>query len=145
MQKFVFTDKTRKPGENEINETLGKTLKLWKDIHDYIGRNYDFIPETVFFTKNYGWTVRYRRNGKTLCYLFPGKGTMTALIVLGAKETEKVYLMKERLNKKIMQTVENTEPLHDGRWTWFEINNGEDISSIKILLTAKRKPNPNET
>lgn len=98
------------------------------------------MEELIFFTKNYGWTVRYRKNNKTLCYFFPKRGSFSILIVLGGKEANQVDLIKDKLNKNILQVFENTEQLHDGRWLWIEINNSDDIESFKEILTIKKKP-----
>lgn len=140
MAIHVYIDKLHKPKEEEISMALGMTSFIWDDIHNYIVRNYDFTPELIFFTKNYGWTVRYRKNNKTLCYFFPKRGSFSILIVLGGKEANQVYLIKDRLNKNILQVFENTEQLHDGRWIWIEINNSDDIDSFKEILTIKKKP-----
>lgn len=140
MAIHVYIDKLHKPKEEEISTALGMTSFIWNDIHNYIVRNYDFTPELIFFTKNYGWTVRYRKNNKTLCYFFPKRGSFLILIVLGGKEANQVDLIKDRLNKNILQVFESTEQLHDGRWLWIEINNSDDIDSFKEILTIKKKP-----
>ncbi|MCP4312147.1 MAG: DUF3788 family protein [Bacteroidetes bacterium] len=42
------------------------------------------------FSKNYGWTVRYRKSKKTLISYFPENGAFSVLLVLGQKEADKV-------------------------------------------------------
>ena len=81
-----FLDKSQIPNEDIILAALGQTEALWLDIHEYIRQNYDFIPELIYFTKKYGWSVRYRKGKKTLCYLFPESGAFSILIVLGKEE-----------------------------------------------------------
>jgi hypothetical protein len=135
-----FLDKNHPPSENEIAVALGAAKELWLDIHNYIERNYDFDPELTFFTKKYGWSIRYRRSKKTLCYLFPEKDAFSALIVLGRKEAERIDVEKDRLNETVRSIFENTEQFHDGRWMWIRIKEISDIASIKLLLAAKKKP-----
>jgi hypothetical protein len=60
--------------------------------------------------------------------------------VLGKKESEKVDLIKNKLNVNVKSVFENTEQLHDGRWLWIRALTKKDIKSIIILLEAKRKP-----
>lgn len=135
-----FLDKSQIPSEDVILTTLGQTKVLWLDIQEYIRKNYDFIPELIFFTKEYGWSVRYRKGKKMLCCLFPESGAFSILIVLGKEEAERVDLTKNRLNDAVKQVFENTEQFHDGRWMWIRVIEIGDILSFKLLLTAKTKP-----
>ena len=63
----------------------------------------DFEREKKFYAKKYGWTVRYRKSGRTLCSFFPEAGAFSVLIVLGGKESAKVEAIKERLNTNLFQ------------------------------------------
>lgn len=135
-----FLDKFKKPSETIILTTLGPTKDLWLDIHRYVQQNYDFVPETIYFTKNYGWSVRYRKGKKTLCYFFPESGAFSILIVLGKKEAEQVDSAKDSLNDAVKQVFENTEQFHDGRWMWIRVTDISDIVSLKFLLAVKKKP-----
>ncbi len=128
------------PSENDIDEYIGSRIAMWKDIHEYMSGNYDFLPELAFFTKKYGWTIRYKRKGKTLCYFFPEKEAFSILIVLGNKESDRVIEERSELNKNIGDIFDSTEQLRDGRWLWLRILNKSDIESFKILLTAKKRP-----
>ena len=133
-------NKSEKPSESQMIKFIGSKVDLWESIHKYVNGNYDFRPELVFFTKKYGWTIRYRKSGKTLCYFFPENNAFSILIVLGAKESEKVELIKNKLNKKVKTIFDNTEQLHDGRWMWIRILEKSDIDSLILLLNAKKKP-----
>ena len=109
-------DKTRKPSEEEMVCFIGERARnAWLEIRRFIEDRYDLVPETVFYGAKYGWTVRYRKGGKTLCSLFPEKGGFTVLIVLGKKESEKALSIRDELSSKIQKLLENTEQLHDGR------------------------------
>ena len=77
-------DTTNEPTEEITINFIGKQAsKTWIYLRQFIEENYDFKPETVFYGNKYGWTVRYRKSGKTLCSLFPEKGAFTVLVVLG--------------------------------------------------------------
>jgi len=132
-------NKEEKPSKKEIIKTIGKKSHLWIEMHKYLKENYDFATELVFWTKKYGWTVRYKKGSRTMCYFFPEKGAYSVLIVLGKKETEKVDLTK--LNTKVRSVFKDTKQLHDGRWLWIRVLTTSDVESIKVLLNAKRKLN----
>jgi len=140
MKYDRLLNKAIRPSESQIESYVGIGLELWHDIHKYLAESYDFEPELVFFTKKYGWTIRYRRSGKTLCYFFPEEDAFSILIVLGAKESEKVELIKSNLNKKAVDIFESTEQLRDGKWMWMRILDTSDLESLKLFISAKRKP-----
>ena len=132
-------DNDHQPSNNEILKTIGKK-SAWNKLQIYINDNYDFKPETVFYGKKYGWTVRYRKSGKTLCSLFPEKSAFTVLIVLGKKEVEKVLTIIDELSSNVRNLINNTEQLHDGCWLWIRIQELAEIMDIMKLLNVKKKP-----
>lgn len=141
-QDFLrMTDKARKPTEEEMIAFIGEPAKeAWREIRQFLKDRYDLVPETLFYGAKYGWTIRYRKGGKTLCSLFPEKGGFTVLIVLGRKESEKALLIRDELSSKIRNLLGDTEQLHDGRWLWIRLLTTSDTEDVKKLLHIKRKP-----
>lgn len=143
MSPKRMTNKNNKPTDKEMLKTVGKRSPLWKELKNYIEKYYEFTQEIVFYGEKYGWTLRYRRSGKTLCSLFPEKDAFTVLIVLGKKEVEKTQLMINKLNRAVKKIFDETEQLRDGRWLWISVRKVSDVESIKVLLSVKRRPNVN--
>jgi len=131
--------KEHQPSEEEILNTIGQTA-AWINLRQYIEENYDFVPELVFYAKRYGWTIRYRKSGKTLCSLFPESGAFSVLVVLGKKEAEKALSMLDEFSPGVRAELEGTEQLHDGRWLWIRVLSVDIAHDIKELLRLKRKP-----
>jgi hypothetical protein len=140
MRYERMLDKEARPSQNEILKIIGDTAALWTHIHEYMTQHYDFEAEIKFYAKKYGWTVRYRKSGKTLCSFFPEVDAFSVLIVLGASESAKVNKIKARLNANVRNVFEQTDQLRDGKWMWIRILEESDIESLKMLLSAKRKP-----
>lgn len=133
--------KTREPTEQEIRSFIGeRATESWLEIRRFIEDHYDITPETIFYGAKYGWTIRYRKSGKTLCSLFPERGAFTVLVVLGRKESEKALSIRDELGGKVNRLLGDTEQLHDGRWLWIRVLTASDADDIKKLLTIKRKP-----
>ena len=132
-------DKAHRPTEEEILNTIGETAP-WLGLRRYIQENYDFASELAFFAKTYGWTVRYRKSGKTLCSLFPEKGAFSALIVLGKKEAEQALSMVDEFGPNVRKVLTSTEQLHDGRWLWIRVLSAGDADDVKRLVNVKRRP-----
>ena len=134
-------DKSCRPSDGDILALIGEErAPLWHQAHAYMDEHYDCAPELAFWTKKYGWTVRYKKSGKTLCYFFPEAGAFSVLLVLGGKESAKAEERKESLSAPIRQIFEETEQLRDGRWLWLRILDAGDFESFTILLAAKRRP-----
>jgi len=135
-ERILYKD--HQPTDREILKTLGDTAP-WLELKQYLESSYDSAPELVDYGKH-GWTIRYRKSGKTLCSLFPEKGAFTALVVLGKKEAEKAMSMMDQFNASVRKLLDDAEQLHDGRWLWIRVRKQSDINSIKELLKLKRKP-----
>lgn len=140
MQLQRMTNKDKKPTNKEMLKTVGKKSPLLNELKDYIEKHYEFIPEIVFYGEKFGWTLRYRRSGKTLCSFFPEEGSFTILVVFGKKEVEKTQLIIYKLNKAVKKVFKETKQLHDGRWLWIKVRTASDVESIKVLLGVKRRP-----
>ena len=106
----------------------------------YLEEYYDFAPELVFYGEKYGWTIRYRKSGKTLCRFFPENKAFTVLVTLGKKEVEKTISILDKLNSEVRSLFENAKQLRDGRWLWIRVLTNKDVESIKLLLSVKRRP-----
>ena len=132
-------DEEHTPSESDMLAAIGKT-ELWLDLKDYLEQHYDFLPELIYYGKKYGWTIRYRKSGKTLISLFPEQGAFTALIVLGRKEAEKAAKKLAELSPATRKLIGSEEQLHDGKWLWIRVQKPSQVEDIKRLLTTKRKP-----
>ena len=127
------------PSEEEILATIGEA-KAWQDLRDYLAQAYDFEPELVFYGKKYGWTIRYRKSGKTLCSLFPEHGAFTVLVVLGKHEATKAIDFLDELSPGVQEVIGGTKQLRDGRWLWVRVRQPSHVHDVKRLLATKRKP-----
>jgi hypothetical protein len=136
-----MTDKAREPTEEEMVSFMGERAKeAWLETRQFLEDRHDLVRETMFYGAKYGWTVRYRKGGKTLCSLFPEKGGFTVLIVLGRKESEKALSSGGELSSKIRKLLGDTEQLQDGRWLWIRLLTTSDTDDVKKLLQIKIKP-----
>jgi hypothetical protein len=131
-------NKEHSPTEEEILTAIGRTRE-WHHLRKFLKDNYDFAPELVYYGKKYGWTIRYRRSGKTLCSLFPEKGAFTVLVVLGNKEVSGIQTVSNKFSHKVKSLIENTEHLHDGCWLWINVSNMREVRDIIELLKLKGK------
>lgn len=134
-------DKEHLPTGKDIADYLGRdAAEAWNDLIAFLEDNYNFAPETVFGGRKYGWAVRYRRSGKSLCTLHPERGAFTVLIVLGGKETEQALAALLEFSPGVAKVISSAKQYHDGRWLWLRVFNRDDTTDIKRLLQIKKKP-----
>ena len=133
-------DKEQQLTEAEMLAHVGGAGDAWKALRGFVEDNYDFVPEIYFGGRKYGWTLRYRKSGKTLTALFPETGAFTALVILGKKDAEKALAMLNEFSADMRRTLAETEQLHDGRWLWIRVTKVEQIPDIQKLITCKRRP-----
>ena len=139
LQRMI--EKEHKPTEEEMASFIGeKANEAWLEIRRFIEDQYETVPEIIFYGVKYGWTVRYRKSGKTLCSVFPEKGGFSVLIVLGRKESEEALSMRKEMSSRIYELLESAKQLHDGRWLWVRLSSISGIGDIKKLLRIKRRP-----
>jgi hypothetical protein len=128
----------KKPSDRDFEKRVGKKVKLWRELRAYISKHYDHEPVLSVGKKEYDWTVRYRKSGRTLVTLMPEENALWVLVVLGKDEVEKTKNAK--LNTFVKNVFTNAKQYHDGKWLFIRPRNKQDIESIKTLLTIKRKP-----
>jgi hypothetical protein len=140
MSIGIFLDKENQPTLTEVNKALGPKKSLWEELTCFISDNYPIPGEWNFGGKKYGWNLWYRKSGKTLVSLYPGKGDFVAQIVLGKDQVEQALGLK--LGKNVGTVLNETPQLHDGRWLFIHVKTEKDVKDVQQLLQVKRKPKP---
>lgn len=141
MQYQRMLDKEHKPSDKEIADYLGhKAGEAWAAIVSFLNTHYDFLPELDFGGTKYGWSIRYRRSGKSLCTLYPERGAFTILIVLGKKEVAQFEEHMNEFSVRFVELFKSARQFHDGRWVWIRILDKSDAEDVRRLLIVKRKP-----
>lgn len=135
-------DGSTKPSDEDIKNFIEdeQALKAWMKIQEYLESRYNLNTEMRFYGNNYGWLVRYRKSGKTVCSLFPEKGGFSFLIVFGKKEIDRFIERESEFTRPIIEIFYQTNQLHDGKWLWIRVTDMNFYEDIKQLLAIKRKP-----
>ena len=141
VQYQRMLDKERKPSEKEVLGYLGgNAADAWADIVSFLRTSYDFSPELDYGGTKYGWSIRYRKSGKSLCTLYPEKDAFTILVVLGKKEVEQFEAHMDEFSMKLVELFNCAKQFHDGRWLWIRILDKSNIKDIRRLIVIKKKP-----
>jgi hypothetical protein len=138
MSIGVFSTKEHQPTMGEIFASLGSKRVLWEKLTLFITDNYRTRDDFAFYGKNLGWAKRFRKSGKALLSLYPGKESFTAQIILGQTETEKASSLK--LSNKVKKILEDAHQYTEGRWVFIKIESEQDINDVQQLLMVKFSP-----
>ena len=134
MSIGVFVSKDHKPTMREMLASIGSKRELWEDLARFIDENYRVKSDLAFYGKNYGWAVRYRRSGKALLSLYPGKESFTVQIVLGETLVQKASSLT--LGENVRNVIEKSRQFPEGRWLFIRIGS---VSYTHLTLPTNRE------
>lgn len=128
--------------KEELEKLVGiDKVNIFYDIVDEITKLYDM--EQIWNKGGKKWTYEYkfRKAGKTLCAFYFKDNTLGFMIIFGKDERIRFEEIRSELSSEVLETYDNAESFHDGKWVMFDITNNSIIEDLKKLLFIKRKPN----
>jgi len=131
----TFTDKEHRPTEEEVLAAVGTSRPWWENLNRFVADNYRIKEDFAFYGKNYGWAVRFRKGGKALLSLYPGKGSFTVQIILSQAQSEEALGID--IGDKVRKTIEEAPPFPEGRWLFIKVESEQDLTDVKQLLMVK--------
>jgi hypothetical protein len=138
MAISAFNDKQQQPTMKEIFTALGSRRPLWEKLAEFISENYGLQGEFKCGPKNYGWVIWFRKSGKTIVTLYPGKEYFTVQIVLGDAQAQDA--LRAPLGKRMKKVVAETRQFHDGRWLFLKVASQRELDDVSKLLLIKAPP-----
>ena len=137
----TFVDKERQPTMREIFASIGAKRRSWERLAQFIADNYRIKGDFAFYGKNYGWALRFRKGGKALASIYPGKDGFTVQIVLGETLVEKASGLK--LGRNVRKVLEDAHQFPEGRWLFIRVESQQDMTDVEQLLVLKARPSKN--
>ena len=132
--------------ENVKREELEKLVgtdkvNIFYKIVDEITLLYDMDQTWNNGGKKWIYEYKFRKSGKTLCAFYFKENMLGFMIVFGKEERTKVEEIRNELSSDILETYDNAQTFHDGKWVMFDITDNSILEDLKKLLLIKRKPN----
>jgi hypothetical protein len=134
----TFVDKHHQPTTREIFASIGSKKELWNNLVRFVEGNYRTKRDFAFYGRNYGWALRFRKAGKALLSMYPGKGSFTAQIVLRGTSAKKVFNLK--LGRNVRNVLQNAHEFPEGRWLFIRVGSKRDLDDVQQLLLLKERP-----
>ena len=110
-------------------------------IVDEITKLYDMEQIWNNGGKKWNYEYKFRKNGKTLCAFYFKENILGCMIIFGKDERTKVEEIRNKLSSAVLETYDNAQTFHDGKWVMFNITDYSILEDLKKLLFIKRKPN----
>lgn len=135
------------PSSKDIKDFIGSAEANWNDLTEYIENTYQAKPKTEYSRCSLqpGWNVKYKKNGKSLCTLYPMQDYFIALMVIGPKEQDEAEAAMEAgvFSPYVVELHRKASGSAMGSWLMIEVKERSIINDIKILMNMRVKANKN--
>ena len=126
----------------ELEKLVGiDKVNIFNKVVDNITSLYDMEQIWNNGGKKWIYEYKFRKSGKTLCAFYFKENMLGFMIIFGKDERIKVEEIRNELSSNILETYDNAQTFHDGKWVMFNITDNSIIEDLIKLLFIKRKPN----
>ena len=126
----------------ELEKLVGiDKVNIFNKVVDNITSLYDMEQIWNNGGKKWIYEYKFRKSGKTLCAFYFKENMLGFIIIFGKDERIKVEEIRNELSSNILETYDNAQTFHDGKWVMFNITDNSIIEDLIKLLFIKRKPN----
>ncbi|MDR3574990.1 MAG: DUF3788 family protein [Anaerolineaceae bacterium] len=131
----AYTDKNHLPSPEEIQEGLGAQWATWQELSQFVIETYKPSSEFKFYGKNYGWALRFRKSGKALLSLYPGREGFTVQMILSEDQIRRAK--QNELGENSLGAIDAANPYPEGRWLFIAMQSAGDLVDVKRMLAVK--------
>ena len=85
---------------------------------------------TMEFSKcswEYGWNMKFKKSGKTLCTLYAREQYFTLMIVMGRKEQPLLENLLPQLCEELQRTIHETAEGNGQRWLMIDLEDDDSL------------------
>jgi AraC family transcriptional regulator len=86
----------------------------------------------------YGWNVKYKKAGRTLCTLYPMEGYFVSLIVIGEHEKAETELMLPSFTIYLQQLYRETKTGMGQKWLMINVTDDAVLEDVKQCIAIRR-------
>jgi hypothetical protein len=136
MEASVFTDKEKKPGDDDLAVALGATFKLWLSLKDFVLEKCPVaLQEWHYPGEKYGWSFRIKDKKRAIIYFLPRERFFKVAFVFGEKATAQV--LASGIAPAIKSLLEQAKAYAEGRGIRVDIRDKSGLADIKKLVEIK--------
>ncbi len=88
----------------------------------------------------YGWNVKFKKSGKSLCTIYPREGYFTVLVVIGEKEREAVETILHECTPQLREIYHQTKSGNGQKWLMIDLEDKDELyTDIFRLIEIRRR------
>ena len=135
-------DREHEPSENQIKEFIN--TQLHEDLDGYLRQTYKVKPKPAYSNCNMdgglwkGWNVKYKKNGKSLCTLYPKQGYLHLLLQVGAREMTEAELLMPTCTEYTQELFKRSGT-NETKSLGFEIRDKAVLHDVMGLIVIRAK------
>ena len=134
-------DEWHEPPAHQIKQFVD--TPLWDYLADHLQRTYDVKAKSFYsrcsmdegFWK--GWNVKYKKNGKSLCTLYPKQGHFIALVNVGVKESHEADLLIPCCDEYTQNLYKQTASGASGKSLAMNVTNENILRDVKDFVALR--------
>lgn len=128
-----------KPSLEDINKFVDNNL--WNELCLYLKDTYTVIPKIEYSrcSMQRGWNVKFRKNSKSLCTLYPMNGYFIALIVIGEKERMEAEFIISGCCEYIRTLFERMPYTRGSKWMMIDVKDQATLRDVKEFITLRTR------
>jgi AraC family transcriptional regulator len=86
----------------------------------------------------YGWNIKYKKAGRTLCTLYPMEGYFTALVVIGDRERAETELVLPFFTEYLQRLYHETKTGMGQKWLMIDVTDHAVLEDVKQCIAIRR-------
>jgi hypothetical protein len=136
MDKSIFTDRKQIPGDKDLEEGLGGTFPLWKQIREAVSEHPSTLPgEWNYSGEKFGWSYRIKDKRRVIIYLLPREKYFKTAFVFGQKAFDEI--MAGNFPETIRQELSAGKVYAEGRGIRIDVKDNRIVPDILKLIEIK--------
>jgi len=136
MAGRIFDDKSQKPTDKMLKDTLGKTYKLWEEIKKHLKKEYGQTTEDwKFYNVKSGWLLKTYQKKRNLFFFIPLKDFFKLSFIFGDKAV--LAVEESDLPQNIKTTLKKAKKYMEGRGLSIEVKSSKEVEIVKKLVEIK--------
>jgi len=133
----AFIGKRETPTDDDLAAALGRSAKaLWDRLLAGLAEQHNIVTrEWNSYSPKAGWSLRLKRDKRTILYLSPCHGCFRASFALGGKAIETAR--GSGLPERVIQIIDSARRYAEGTGVRIDVNGPADIAVVQKLAAIK--------
>jgi hypothetical protein len=133
----AFIGKPEMPTDDDLAAELGRSAKaLWDRLLASLAERHNIVTrEWNSYSPKAGWSLRLKRDKRTILYLSPCRGCFRASFALGGKAVEAARA--SGLPQRVIQIIDSAKRYAEGTGVRIDVNGPADLAVVLKLAAIK--------